>query len=205
MVAQHRQIADDLRRLIAESVYPPGACLPPEAELAARYGVSRGTVRQAVIALQLEGLLDTRRGARRTVLRAAPAQSLGELQSFAQWACRNGRVPGGLILRLQHKPATAEDGGRLHVAPGDPVLHVLRLRTLEGSRYWSSASSTPRGSPTRSAHCPATLPRSPRRSRRRPASLTATESTPSTRSARGRTRRPCSASGAAARCSATAT
>src|SRR5271165_144465 len=70
MVVQHRQIADDLRRLIAESVYPPGACLPPESELAARYGVSRGTVRQAVIALQLEGLLDTRRGARRTVLRA---------------------------------------------------------------------------------------------------------------------------------------
>jgi len=132
MVVQHRQIADDLRRLIAESVYPPGACLPPEAGLAARYGVSRGTVRQAVIALQLEGLLDTRRGARRTVLRAAPAQSLGELQSFAQWACRNGRVPGGLILRLQHKLPTPEDAGRLHVAPGDPVLHVLRLRTLDG-------------------------------------------------------------------------
>jgi DNA-binding FadR family transcriptional regulator len=35
--------------------------------MAARYGVSRGTVRQAVITLQLEGLLDTRQGARRTV------------------------------------------------------------------------------------------------------------------------------------------
>jgi GntR family transcriptional regulator len=132
MVVQYRQIADDLRRLIAEAVYPPGACLPPEAELAAAYGVSRGTVRQAVIMLQLEGLLDTRQGARRTVLPGAPAQSMSELQSFAQWAARDGRVPGGLILRLQHKPATAEEAAALAVTPRDSMLHILRLRTLDG-------------------------------------------------------------------------
>jgi GntR family transcriptional regulator len=132
MVVQYRHIADDLRRLIAEAVYPPGACLPPEAELAAGYGVSRGTVRQAVITLQLEGLLDTRQGARRTVLRAAPAQSMSELQSFAQWAARDGRVAGGLILRLQRKPASVEEAAGLAVAAGDPMLHVLRLRTLDG-------------------------------------------------------------------------
>jgi GntR family transcriptional regulator len=132
MVVQHRQIAGDLRRLIADAVYPPGACLPPEAELAAQYGVSRGTVRQAVITLQLEGLLDTRQGARRTVLRAAPAQSMSELQSFAQWAARDGRAAGGLILRLKHKPASAEQAAALAVTAGDPILHVLRLRTLDG-------------------------------------------------------------------------
>ena len=132
MVVQHRQIADDLRRLIADAVYPPGACLPPEAELAANYGVSRGTVRQAVVTLQLEGLLDTRQGARRTVLRAAPAQSMSELQSFAQWAAREGRAAGGLILRVKRKPASAEDVTALAVAPGDRMLHILRLRTLDG-------------------------------------------------------------------------
>ena len=132
MVVQYRQIADDLRRQIAASVYPPGSCLPPEAEMAGRYGVSRGTVRQAVITLQGEGLLDTRQGARRTVLRAAPAQSLGELQSFAQWAACHGRTPGGLILRLQRKPATAEQAAALAVPAGEPLLHVLRLRTLDG-------------------------------------------------------------------------
>jgi GntR family transcriptional regulator len=132
MVVQYRQIADDLRRLIAGAVYPPGACLPPEAELAAEYGVSRGTVRQAVITLQLEGLLDTRQGARRTVLRAAPAQSMSELQSFAQWAARDGRAAGGLILRTKRKPASADEAAALAVAAGDPMLHLLRLRTLDG-------------------------------------------------------------------------
>src|ERR1700691_3655348 len=132
MVVRYRQIADDLRRQIAASVYPPGSCLPPEAEMAGHYGVSRGTVRQAVITLQGEGLLDTRQGARRTVLRAASAQSLGELQSFAQWAACHGRVPGGLILRLRRKPATAEQAATLAVAEGESLLHVLRLRTLDG-------------------------------------------------------------------------
>jgi GntR family transcriptional regulator len=118
MVVQYRQIADDLRRLIAGAVYPPGACLPPEAELAAEYGVSRGTVRQAVITLQLEGLLDT--------------QSMSELQSFAQWAARDGRAAGGLILRTKRKPASADEAAALAVAAGDPMLHLLRLRTLDG-------------------------------------------------------------------------
>lgn len=133
MVVQHRQIADDLRQQIAASVYPPGACLPPETEMAARYGVSRGTVRQAVIALQAEGLLDTRQGARRTVLRATPAQSLGELQSFAQWAASLGHTPGGLILHVEDRPATEEQAAELQVPPGERLLHVRRLRTLNGA------------------------------------------------------------------------
>jgi GntR family transcriptional regulator len=132
MVVQHRQIADDLRQQIAASVYPPGSCLPPEAEMAARYGVSRGTVRQAVITLQLEGLLDTRQGARRTVLRAAPAQSLGALQSFAQWAVSLGRTPGGLILHMEDRPGTREQAAALAVPAGEKLLHVRRLRTLDG-------------------------------------------------------------------------
>ena len=132
MVVQHRQIADDLRQQIVRAVYPPGSCLPPETEMAARYGVSRGTVRQAVITLQMEGILDTRQGARRTVLRAAPAQSLSRLQSFAQWAAENGRVPGGLMLRLERRPATDNQAAELRVAAGAQLLHVLRLRTLDG-------------------------------------------------------------------------
>jgi DNA-binding GntR family transcriptional regulator len=132
MVVQHRQIANDLRRQIAAAVYPPGSSLPPETELSAHYGVSRGTVRQAIIALQMEGLLDTRQGARRTVLRSTPAQSFSRLQSFAQWAAGNGRAPGGLIVHLQRSPATAEEAAELRITAGEPLLHVIRVRTLDG-------------------------------------------------------------------------
>ena len=50
MAARHEEIAEELRQAIDDEEYPVGALLPPETELAARYGVSRGTVRQAVAA-----------------------------------------------------------------------------------------------------------------------------------------------------------
>ncbi|MEV0906932.1 GntR family transcriptional regulator [Streptomyces hokutonensis] len=46
-LALYRQVAADLRREIGESRYGFGGRPPTEGELAERYGVSRGTVRQA--------------------------------------------------------------------------------------------------------------------------------------------------------------
>ncbi|WP_162948472.1 GntR family transcriptional regulator, partial [Streptomyces europaeiscabiei] len=68
MAARHEEIAEALRRAIDREDYTVGSLLPPETELAARYGVSRGTVRQAVATLTAEGLIGSRQGARRVVL-----------------------------------------------------------------------------------------------------------------------------------------
>ncbi len=57
----YRQIADDLRAAIAQKDFPPGTTIPLEADLQARYGVSRLTVRRAVALLRAEGLVVTRR------------------------------------------------------------------------------------------------------------------------------------------------
>jgi DNA-binding FadR family transcriptional regulator len=62
----YRQIADQLRTLIAAGEFVPGARLPPERDLAAQLGVSRPSVREALIALEVEGLVEVRaRSARR--------------------------------------------------------------------------------------------------------------------------------------------
>jgi DNA-binding FadR family transcriptional regulator len=53
----YRQIADQLRQLIDEGEYPVGTRLPTERELAEKLGVSRPTVREALIALEVEGRL----------------------------------------------------------------------------------------------------------------------------------------------------
>jgi GntR family transcriptional regulator len=131
MAVRHREIADVLRDQIAQSVYPTGSSLPPESEIAARYGVSRGTVRQAVATLHAEGLVGSRQGARRLVLRQEATQSFAELRSFAQWARRNGHIPGGQVIRTRRRPCSADEAAALQVEPGDVVLHVLRLRTLD--------------------------------------------------------------------------
>jgi GntR family transcriptional regulator len=132
MAARHEEIAEELRRAIDREQYAVGSLLPAETELAAHYGVSRGTVRQAVAALTAEGLIGSRQGARRVVLAGRRSQSFAELRSFAQWARAMGRDATGRVVSSRLLPATAEDAGRLQLEAGTTVLHVLRLRGLDG-------------------------------------------------------------------------
>lgn len=56
----YRKIAEQLRALIQSGEYPVGAKLPTERVLAASMGVSRPSVREALIALEVEGLVEVR-------------------------------------------------------------------------------------------------------------------------------------------------
>lgn len=58
----YRKIADQLRKLIECGEFPVGRRLPPERDLAAQLGVSRPSVREALIALEVEGLVEVRGG-----------------------------------------------------------------------------------------------------------------------------------------------
>ncbi len=58
----YRQIADQLAQLISSGEFPAGARLPAERELAASLGVSRASVREAIISLEMNGLVEVRVG-----------------------------------------------------------------------------------------------------------------------------------------------
>jgi DNA-binding FadR family transcriptional regulator len=58
----YRQIADQIRGLIGSGEFPAGSRLPPERDLARQLGVSRPSVREALIALEVEGLVEVRIG-----------------------------------------------------------------------------------------------------------------------------------------------
>jgi DNA-binding FadR family transcriptional regulator len=66
----YRQIADQIRALIVAGDAAPGERLPAERELARRLRVSRPSLREALIALEVEGLLDVRVGSGIYVTRA---------------------------------------------------------------------------------------------------------------------------------------
>ncbi len=58
----YQQVADQLRQLILDGSLSSGDRLPPEAELAANFGVSRSTVREALRVLASRDLIRTTRG-----------------------------------------------------------------------------------------------------------------------------------------------
>jgi len=59
----YHQIADQLREKIRQGHYSLGSRLPPERELALQLGVSRPSVREALIALEIAGCVEVRMGA----------------------------------------------------------------------------------------------------------------------------------------------
>ena len=65
-----------IRDLIVQTPYQPGERLPPEREIAEMLNVTRTVVREALIMLEIKGLVDVRRGAGIYVLDNADAQSI---------------------------------------------------------------------------------------------------------------------------------
>jgi GntR family transcriptional repressor for pyruvate dehydrogenase complex len=56
------EVADRIRILIMDGTFPPGQRLPSERFLTERFGVSRGSIRDALRMLEMIGLLETRHG-----------------------------------------------------------------------------------------------------------------------------------------------
>ena len=133
MSARYQQIAAELRLAVDRGEYPVGSALPSEGELVTRYGVARGTVRQAIALLEQEGVVATRQGARRTVVGSVPTQSFADMQSFSMWAVSQGHVPTARILRKAIRRVTIADGERLNAPVGAEVLDLQRVRLLDGA------------------------------------------------------------------------
>lgn len=71
---RYARIAQSLREAIRAGEFPVGIVLPTELQLAARYGVSRQTVRQAIGQLRGQGMLSTRKRIGTRVEAATPAR-----------------------------------------------------------------------------------------------------------------------------------
>jgi GntR family transcriptional regulator, transcriptional repressor for pyruvate dehydrogenase complex len=71
----YRQIAGQLRTLIEQGEFAIGTRLPPERDLALQLGVSRPSVREALIALEVEGHVEVRMGSGIYVRQSDPASA----------------------------------------------------------------------------------------------------------------------------------
>src|SRR5437773_2224100 len=77
----YRQVADQLRALIDSGEYAVGGRLPTERDLAEQLKVSRPTVREALIALEVEGRVRIRVGS--GIYVSEPASSVSPIPTSA--------------------------------------------------------------------------------------------------------------------------
>ena len=107
----YRQIADQLRTLIAAGEFALGSRLPPERDLAAQLGVSRPSVREALIALEVEGLVEVRMGSGIYVMAQEPTAPRRAVESalgpFDIIRARQLIESELAAVAARHKPALA--------------------------------------------------------------------------------------------------
>ncbi|MFG2682365.1 myo-inositol degradation transcriptional regulator [Streptomyces sp. NPDC048392] len=125
------QLSQQLEASIERGALTPGSLLGNEIELAARLGLSRPTVRQAIQSLVDKGLLVRRRGVGTQVVHSKVRRPL-ELSSLYDDLEAAGQRPATKVLVNTVVPAVAEVAAALGVAEESDVHRIERLRLTHG-------------------------------------------------------------------------
>src|SRR4029079_1390959 len=134
--------------------YRPGDRRPPEPALAAAYGVSRATLREALQSLAATGLVQRVHGVGTFV---AEVTSNGETALDVDLAvteavqAANQRL-GVQVLRIDERPAPTEVAKRLGLAPASRVLCVARAILANDVPAVAAIDAIPLGIASRAAH-----------------------------------------------------
>jgi DNA-binding FadR family transcriptional regulator len=159
----YRQIAEQLRTLISQGEFTVGSRLPAERDLAKQLGVSRPSVREALIALEVDGWVEVRIGSGVYVLKRrqrAPSKLLampewGPLELIRARKLIEGEIAGAAALQAKRKDIAAmrsaldlmiEDAGRgilpldgdraFHTAIVEACGNAVLTETVQG--FWDS-------------------------------------------------------------------
>jgi GntR family transcriptional regulator len=130
----YEQIVDRVSALITDGSFRAGTRLPAERDLCERLGVSRVTLRRALREMVDRELLVA--SPQRGWFVAGTHQVMSEppdaLQSFTETGRSLGLVATAQVLTADTREATIEEAEQLRIAPGASILHLDRLRKLDG-------------------------------------------------------------------------
>lgn len=125
------QLADAIRRRIADGDIRVGGALASERELSLTTGVSRVTVRKAIDALFREGMLSRRHGSG-TYIAPRIEQSAALLAGFSADMASRGKTPGFALLKHAIGAPAPEEALALAMDVGAKVVRLARVRTADG-------------------------------------------------------------------------
>jgi GntR family transcriptional regulator len=132
LLPQYARIADALQQRMQIGTYQTGGFLPSEHALSKEFGVSRGTVRQAIDLLRDRGFLQAEVGRGTRVLSPQSRSLVFQLADFNDEVRRSGSVPSTKLLRREVVAAGVEVAERLRIRPRSKVIRMVRLRLADG-------------------------------------------------------------------------
>ncbi len=126
-----------LRNWLAPGRYRQGDRLPPEHEVAAMLGVSRGTLRSALQRLEESGEIIRRQGSGTFVGRMAVPTAFGErlerLEPYSSVAQRRGLKLSAKDLKIEHRAVGGEAAEALGLEPEAHATAISRTLVAGGS------------------------------------------------------------------------
>ena len=148
MFAQVKAVIDDA---VTTGELQPHRRIPSERELSALFGVSRMTIRQALLEMIGEGSLYTRSGKGTYVAEHKIEQPLQRLTSFTQDMAARGLRPSSRLLGADLLPAPIELAHVLAIPTGSELVRIRRLRLADEQHLAIETSHLPH------ARCPGLL------------------------------------------------
>jgi GntR family transcriptional regulator len=127
------QIAESISRRIQTGDLPVGERLPSERQLSDDLGVSRMTVRQALLALRDQGLIDGQPGRGNFIKAPKLEQPVDVLIGFSDNLAARGIKPGARLLSIESVLASRPIAEALKIPLGEPVYALRRLRLANES------------------------------------------------------------------------
>ena len=127
-------VAKSLREGIADGSLPSEGKLPAEPQLAARLGVSRATVREAITLLETEGIVDRRHGSGTFVLPSAGLKNNMNMNFGVTDVIESaGQKPGSINVEIRQGTGSARALRALGLPPRSKVITLVRTRTADGT------------------------------------------------------------------------
>ncbi len=131
-VALHHQIREDLFLHLRSGRWTPGHEIPSEEALCRHYGVSRGTVRQAITDLVTDGYVERQRG--RGTFVSRPKLESGVIGSYSRFLVVGPPLdPGGRVLFCRRMRAAKDVAMMMGLSAGASLWNLERVRFTEGT------------------------------------------------------------------------
>jgi GntR family transcriptional regulator len=128
----HHQVYADLRAALDAGDWQPGDRLPPERELATRYGCSLITVRHALDELAREQRIERTRGRGTFVLQPRIDRDFAGALSFADEMESRGLTPETRLITSRMEPAPGPVASALGIPDEAATVYLERVRLANG-------------------------------------------------------------------------